>query len=184
MPIGDTANPRIWIGADVYVAPLGTAMPTDITTALNAAFIPLGLVSDDGPSLTTDNDSTDFYAHGGVFIRTVRSKYKNQIKVMPMENNKTVWALTNPGSTVTTAAGITTRVYKTPVPAPQAMIWQLTDGAVTSRRLFTKVDLESVGESSFGDTEINGTELTLNVYTDSSNVWGREITNDPAAVVP
>ena len=44
---GDTENPRIWAGADVLVAPLDTAVPTDVTTAWNAAFDSLGLLSED-----------------------------------------------------------------------------------------------------------------------------------------
>jgi hypothetical protein len=181
---GDTANPRIWIGADVYVAPLGTTAPTDVTTALPAAFVALGLLSVDSPTLTSDNDETDYFAHGGVYIRTIRSKFKNHVKVVPLEDNKTVWALRNPGSTVSTTTGLTTRVYKTPVPAPQMMVWHLTDGTVTARRIFTKVDLASVGDMAFTDNDILAPEMTFNVYTDSTGVWGREITNDPAAVVP
>lgn len=36
------------IGGAIHVAPAGTALPTDATTALNSAFVNLGYVSEDG----------------------------------------------------------------------------------------------------------------------------------------
>lgn len=180
---GDTANPRIWVNADVYIGPLGTTAPTDVTTALNAAFLPFGIVSEDSPSESLDNDEALFYGHGGVYIRTIRSKYRRQIKVVPLEDNATVWQARNPGSTASTTTGLTTRVVKTPVPDPQAMVWHLVDGDVIARKVFTKVDLVAIGETTLADTDIAVAELTFDVYTDGSGVSYREITNDPAADV-
>src|SRR5690348_2268625 len=98
---GDPANPRIWVGADVYVAPLGSTAPTDVTTVLNASFVAIGLLSDDGITESRDQDSTDHYAYGGQLVRTSRSKFKRTFEVTAIEDNKTVWQLLNPGSTAT-----------------------------------------------------------------------------------
>lgn len=96
---GTTTNPRVWFNADVYVAPVGTAQPTDTTTALNAALKPLGLLSEDGMTETRGDTTDDKYAWGGILVRTTRSKHKRTFKVAALENNSTVFALVNPGST-------------------------------------------------------------------------------------
>lgn len=44
----------------VYVAPLGTALPTTPTATLNAAFVGLGLINEDGATITVNPDFTDF----------------------------------------------------------------------------------------------------------------------------
>lgn len=49
----NTANAAAFGGA-VHYAPLGTTLPTDATTALDASFVGLGLVTEDGLQPTRD----------------------------------------------------------------------------------------------------------------------------------
>lgn len=53
------------IGGGVFVAPIGTALPTDYDTPLDAAFKPLGYVSEDGVTRSEENESEDKIAWGG-----------------------------------------------------------------------------------------------------------------------
>ena len=47
---GDTANPRVWLGAEVFVADEATAGPTDLVSVWEeiAGWADLGLLSEDG----------------------------------------------------------------------------------------------------------------------------------------
>lgn len=46
----------------VYVAPIGTALPTTEATALNAAFVDLGYTTEDGVSFAISQETTDIMA--------------------------------------------------------------------------------------------------------------------------
>jgi hypothetical protein len=48
----ETSEVRAGITGELYAAPVGTALPTDTSTALNAAFKGLGYFSEDGVTET------------------------------------------------------------------------------------------------------------------------------------
>lgn len=181
---GNTDNPRVWLNADVYAGPVGTTAPTDTTTALNVAFEALGLLSEDGASMSSDQDSTDMWAWGGILVRTIRSKNKKTFKVTALEDNPVVFGLVNPGSSAVTATGTTTRTIKTPTANPQAFVIELTDGTVKKRIVIPKGEVSEVAEVTLSDTEMTAYELTISIYAASDGTQYLEITDDAQAVVP
>ena len=58
----DAANVRIARTGAVYVAPVGTALPTTTAAALNAAFEDCGYVSEDGVTFTPSETVTKIRA--------------------------------------------------------------------------------------------------------------------------
>lgn len=181
---GDTDNVRIWVGADVYVAPVGSTAPTDTTTALDAAFEALGLLSDDGMTESREDEITDHYAYGGTLVRTTRSKHKRTITVTALEDNDVVFGLVNPGSSASTVTGTTTRTVKVPSePNPKAFVIELTDGAITKRRVIPRGEVVDVGDVSISDDEMAMYELTITVYPASDGTLYTDITDDPGAAV-
>jgi hypothetical protein len=75
----------------VYVAPKGTAAPTDASTALASAWNELGIISEDGITIAEESDTTDIngWAPTGV-VRTVKTSYKETIAFTPIEVNSNV----------------------------------------------------------------------------------------------
>lgn len=55
-------------GGAVYWAPIGTTVPTDASTALDAAFLNVGFVSDAGVTISTSVESSSHKAWGGVEV--------------------------------------------------------------------------------------------------------------------
>ena len=178
---GDTANPRVWVNADVYVAPVGTAGPTDVTTALGAAFLPLGLLSEDGMTETREEDVDDKYAWGGILVRTTRSRHKRSFAVTALEDNAVVRQLLNPSGSSTTTTGTTTRVVKVPGPNVRAFVIQLVDGDIIKRIHIPRGEVVEVGDRTYSDSEMSMVELTINVLPASDGTLYNEITDDPQA---
>ena len=179
---GDTDNVRVWLNADVYVAPVGSTAPTDTTTALDAAFEAIGLLSEDGSAEGREEETADHYAWGGILVRTTRSKHKRTLKVTALEDTPVVFDLANPGSTaITLGSGETTRTVKAPTSNPKALVLETVDGDVTTRRYVPNCEAFVTGEIEQSESSPTMVELTFHVYPDADGVLFYDITNDPQA---
>ncbi|MFE0447342.1 phage tail tube protein [Streptomyces fungicidicus] len=183
---GNTANPRLWEGADLWTAPLGTALPTDLVTEMTTvpAWEAVGLLSEDGASESRDEDSSDFYAWGGKLVRVKRSKHKRTITVTCLEDNLVVFGLVNPGSEVTTVNGVNTRKIKIPKSEKVAFCLELQDGDITRRRFIPTGEVTNVGEVALSDSALQAFELTITIFPDADDVLYHDIDNDPQGNVP
>jgi hypothetical protein len=182
MSTGSTDNPRIWTGADVYAGPTSTTAPTNPTATLNAGFRALGLLSEDGLTESRDEDTTDHYAWGGILVRTTRSKHKRTFVVTALEDNDVVFDLANPGSDTSTSGGVTTRTVHVPSTNRQSFVIQLSDGSTLKRIYIPTGEISAVGEKKYYDAEMAMTELTINVYPDTSGVLYKEFSNDTQTI--
>src|SRR5690349_13591382 len=72
-----TSQVRVAITGELYVAPTGTTLPSDTTTALNAAFKGLGYFSEDGVTENFERDTNDITAwQSATAVRTVVNSAK------------------------------------------------------------------------------------------------------------
>jgi hypothetical protein len=144
----------------------------------------VGLLSEDGASESRDEDTSDFYAWGGKLIRTQRSKHKRSISVTCLEDNLVVFGLVNPGSTVTTTAGVNTRTIKIPKSEKRSFTLELTDGDVTKRRHIPTGEITEVGEVTLSESDLQAFELTITLYPSADDVLYVDYDNDPQTAVP
>lgn len=179
---GNSANPRLWEGADLWTAPTGTALPTNVLAdAMTTvpAWKAVGLLSEDGASESRDEDTSEFYSWGGNLVRTRRSKHKRQIKVTCLEDNLVVFGLVNPNSTITTTTGVNHRTVKVPKSEKVSFVLDLTDGDVSRRRHIPTGEVVEIGEVTLSDSDLQAFELTITIYPDATGVLYHDYDNDP-----
>lgn len=120
-------------GALAFFAPLGTAAPTDATTALAAAYLDAGLCTTDGLQIAVDESSTDINAYG-LFspARTLVTSSKQTFQVAFEESNPVSLAVYNRKSLTAIAPDATGAFdFATGAAAVEsyAAVFEVTDGA-------------------------------------------------------
>ena len=187
---GTAENVRIWTSADVYVAPEGTTLPTNVSSALNSAFDPVGYISqDDAISLEFSSDDTDHYAYGSVYIRKTSIKAKTTLSFTALEDTDIVYQLAYPGSDAASSGGVTTRTTrpKNLGLAIVALVVELVDGTITKRLAIPRAQVTIAGSASLSDNELAGVPMLVDMLGTTGNddltYFSIEITDDPGAVV-
>lgn len=133
----NAAEGRVYGTAAVYVAPVGTAAPTDITTALNAAFIHTGLTVEDGLTWSTTRNTFEVRSHQS-FYTTKRGMTGVDLTVgfVMQQQNAANWKLYHGGGTFAVAGGVSTFTPATPGPLDyRAMVVQGEDDSGFEFRL-------------------------------------------------
>lgn len=106
--MSDAKNIRIdaspAVGA-VALAPLGTTLPLDATTALVAAYVSVGIIGSDGVDLNPSMSSSDIQDMNGNVVATIETGYKTEFSWPMLETNEFSLALYNDGSAVTVTPG-------------------------------------------------------------------------------
>ena len=79
----------------IFVAPSGTALPTDATTALANTYVLLGFTSEEGVQISEDSSTESIKAwEGHVTVYNVRTEYTENISFTPIQCNADVAKLT------------------------------------------------------------------------------------------
>lgn len=173
---GDATKTAVWSNADVYIGAVDSAGPTDLTTAWDVAWTAVGLLDgDEGFTEARSEDSNEFYAWGGVLVKQTKSKHKRTVKFSCLEDNATVFALINPGSTRTTATGVNTSTIKVPTTADFAIGFETKDGTKTKRKWAKRATIEKVDDVK--DSEGNPTAyvVTVSIYPESDTTIFHEV---------
>lgn len=175
---------EIVVGANgsVYVAPVGTAGPTDTTTALNASFIDLGYVSDDGVEITPGMDSADINAWQSFYpVRRIVTARTLEISLTLLQWNEDSIELAFGGGSVATNVGVYT--YTPPSPDEidyRAMVVEWADDTKNYRLHIPKVLVTDTSSLSLNRTDPAGLALTFSAQgTDGASTFSL-ITDDPA----
>lgn len=184
MPVavgGSSTNIRAWDTVDVYTAPTGSTLPTDTSTALNAAFTAVGLMSEDEIVRTRNVDRNELRSLGGRLVRVKRSAQSMQFAFTALENIHKVFTVANPGSTAATATGTTTRTYKEQTTVNLAVVIHAVEGTNITRIVIPTGEIFADGDTTMGPSGMYQTPMTLMVYPDSTGTLFTEITNDAGA---
>lgn len=161
-----TSEVGVAVSGEIYVGPTGTALPTDTSTALNAAFKGLGYVSEDGVTENVERSTDDIIAwQNATTVRTVVTDAKITYEFTLIQTNKDVAEFVN-GVTVTQSVphGTYTMVAAT-TGGRKAFVFHIIDGASLKRIAIAEGELTERGETVYASGEAIGYECTVTAYT-------------------
>lgn len=166
-------------------APVGTALPADETTALNASFIPTGYLSKDGASFTPNRDTSTIEAWGGDTVAMLQSKFGVEGKVALIEALNSQALKTAFGSsnvTVTAPTSTTGTKTATKVNAAEldhlSWVFEIRNGAKKIRVVWPDAQVSKVEEIKFTDSDAVAYALTATLFPDASGNYVYTYTDD------
>lgn len=164
-----TGKPNI--SGAIYTAPIGTTLPTDATSALDAAFVCLGYVSEDGLSNSNELSVEAIKAWGGNIVYRSLTEMNDEfglalietenidvLKTVYGENHVTVDADGNSSVDVVGEDPIErVWVFELALRGGRAKRIVVPDGAITSR-----------DEISYNDSDAVAYGITISAYPDEN----------------
>jgi hypothetical protein len=165
-------------GGDVYQAPVGTALPADLTTPLPVAWENIGFLSDDNPPTITGltRDATDLFAWN--VDTALRSALAPSAPLIQMEllqvESEDAFKLFFGGGTWVAGVDPAASSYEAPgisVPVEAATVIDVVDGAKLYRLMFPRTQTRANGDMAMGRGAFITMPIAMSVLTPSSGTW-------------
>lgn len=156
-------------GGAIFRAPLGTTLPTDATTALDAAFICLGYCGEDGLVNANSPESDSIKAWGGDTVLTFQTAKEDTFQFALIESMnpdvlKAVYGDANVTGTLDT--GITVRANSDPQEAAAWVIEQVLRDGAHKRIVIPSAAVTEVGDITYSDEDAVSYETTITATPD------------------
>lgn len=158
----------------VLVAPLGTALPSDATTALDAAFKSAGYVGEDGLTEATERSTEKIKAWGGDTVKIVQTDFAvtytfTFLETLNADVLKTIYGDANVTTTAATPGAGTLHAVKVvgdPLPA-KTFVFDMKDGDARIRIVVPNAQVTELGEITYSDESVVGYQVTVEGLRDA-----------------
>lgn len=152
-------------GAAVYAAPLGTALPTSASAALNGSFVDLGWISEDGVTNAITRDTSKHYAWGGEVVKTTQDKYTETVKLTLLETSLNSLKVVYGANNVTAPSATTLAVeHSRLMLSRQSFVIDFIDGQKEGRIVIREGQVITVGDVVYVHKDLTRYEITIDVY--------------------
>lgn len=170
---------------ELYLAPVGTILPTAASIALEAAFKGYGYTTEDGVSLSKSVDREGVPAwQSSTPVRYLITGQELTIETTFLQSNEDILKLwLGSGDFATdggTPAGYRADVPIDPVGQQHALVLEWKDGTITSRLVVPKVEVTEVGDVSLARSATAFPVTFGALAPDSGTVLATWLTDDPA----
>ena len=163
------AKPKV--GGAVYRAPLGSTLPTDASTALDAAFKALGYLTEDGVINSNSPESDTVNAWGGDTVLSLQKSKSDSFKFNLMETLnlevlKSIYGDDN--VTGTLAAGIVVNANSDEQAEYVWVFEMVMRSGVLKRIVVPQGKISEIGDITYSDGDAVGYDTTVMASPDAS----------------
>ena len=158
------------IGGAIFIAPTGTTLPTDTTTALNEAFVQLGYVSEDGLTNSNSAETAEIKAWGGDVVLNPQTGKSDKFKfklleVLDVNVLKAVYGDSN----VTESNGtITVEATSDEAEEKSWVVEMIMRGSKVKRIVIPSAKIIELEDIVYTDNDPVGYGITLQAYADAN----------------
>lgn len=151
-------------GACVYAAPLGTTLPTSATEALDDAFLELGLVSEEGFTVSIKRDTTKHYDFRGEPVKTTQDRYTETAKWALLESSENALGVAFGADNVTVNGDIMVVEHSPLMLERQSFVIDFIDGARVGRHVLREALVTELGDLKYLPKELVMYDITVDLY--------------------
>ena len=165
------------VGGAIYVAPLGSTLPTDSSTALDAAFVCLGYISEDGVTNSNSPESDNVKAWGGDTVLVLQTDRPDSFSLTLLEglNEDVLKTIYGSSNVVVDAQGnITVKATADEMTGHAWVFEMIMKGNRAKRTVIPNGTISELGDIVYKDDEAVGYNVTIQDVPDSSGVYHYE----------
>lgn len=176
-----TGKPKI--GGSVFVAPIGSTIPTDAVTDLAAAFKNLGYCSDDGLKNNGSRTVDKIKAWGGAVVLTTQSEKVDEYKITLIESmNPEVLKVVNGDNNVTGTidSGLTVTSDESELADHIFVFDMILRGGILQRIVIPCGAVTNVEEVTYNDKSAVGYAITITAMPDTNGKTSYKYYKNPS----
>lgn len=169
----------------ILVGPSGTALPTTVVAALNAALKSVGYVSDDGVEKDESRDFSEIKDWGGLTVKKSQSGFGIEMSFGFLEYFNAEGAKAIYGDAAVTAVaadgthGAQLNIAVDGAESPH-MVWvfEMADGLAKTRVVVPDGQVTATGATTYNSDDAAKRDVTISLYPDASGKYYYEYNDD------
>lgn len=161
----------------IYLAPIGSTAPADVSAALDAAYKSAGYIGEDGVTEANERDTSKIKAWGGDVVKIVQSEHSVTYTFRFIEalNGDVLKAVYGDDNVTTTAATVSSgTIHEVQIKGDMlphfAIVFEIKDGDARIRISAPDAQVTEVGEITYSDEDVIGYEVTIECFADANGV--------------